>query len=176
MNRILKKYLGKYKVGWDELRKQRYKKQIESGLMKPTWKLSPRPKRIPAWDTLDEKKQELEDFRMAIYAAMVDRVDQNVGKVLDRLEEMNKRENTLIIFMSDNGACQEGRLFAHKGFHDPAWRNSKHKVEANCGEPWANASNTPFSPLQTPYLRRRGSNSFYYELAKRNQSSRRLVS
>ena len=136
------KYRGKYKIGWDKLREQRLKRQIESGLISPDWALSPRTPGIPDWDSLDEKKQDEMDLKMAVYAAMIDRVDQNVGKLVAHLKESKTFDDTLILFLADNGGCQEGGMFGRGNFHDIEKRNLEH---ANSyGEAWANASNTPF--------------------------------
>ncbi|MCO6044824.1 arylsulfatase [Aeoliella sp. ICT_H6.2] len=136
------KYRGRYKIGWDELRRQRYQHQIELGLIDPQWKLSQRTNSIPAWDSLDEAKQDEMDLKMAIYAAMVDRIDQNMGKLTDYLTQHDLLNNTLIIFLSDNGACAEGGILGRGEFYDVERRNQQ---PANSyGEAWANASCTPF--------------------------------
>ena len=136
------KYRGKYKIGWDELRKQRLKRQIDSGLISPEWALSPRTPGIPDWDSLDEKKQDEMDLKMAVYAAMIDRVDQNLGKLVAHLKESKTFDDTLIFFLADNGGCQEGGMFGRGNFYDIEKRNLEH---ANSyGEAWSNASNTPF--------------------------------
>jgi arylsulfatase len=136
------KYRGKYKVGWDKLREQRFAKQIELGLIDEKWSMSPKVESIPDWDTLDAKKQDEMDLKMAVYAAMVDRVDQNIGKLIDFLQEKEIFEDTLIMFLSDNGGCQEGGMLGRGNFYDIEKRNLE---SANSyGEAWANASNTPF--------------------------------
>lgn len=136
------KYRGKYKIGWDKLRQQRYQRQIALGLIKPEWKLSPRPDKVPAWDSLDAKKQDEMDLKMAIYAAMVDRVDQNIGKLIASLKAQELFEDTLILFLGDNGACHEGGILGRGEFYDIEKRNLE---GANAyGEAWANAGSTPF--------------------------------
>ena len=104
----IKKYRGKYRIGWDELRKRRLAKQKQLGLLPADTKLSPRFSEAPAWDSLDDKKQNEMDLKMAVYAAMVDRMDQNVGKLVGWLKTNQQFDNTLILFLSDNGACAEG--------------------------------------------------------------------
>ena len=136
------KYRGKYMIGWDKLREQRYQRQIELGLIDPKWALSPRPETVPAWDTLTAAKQKEMDLRMAVYAAMIDRVDQNVGKLMKALAAQGKAENTLVLFLSDNGACAEGPVLGRGPIFDPEKRNQLHGN--NYGEAWANASSTPF--------------------------------
>ena len=136
------KYRGKYKIGWDKLREQRYQRQIELGLFKPEWKLSPRPDRVPAWDALDDKKQDEMDLKMAVYAAMIDRVDQNIGKLTASLKSQEIFNDTLILFLGDNGACHEGGILGRGEFYDIEKRNQE---GANSyGEAWANAGSTPF--------------------------------
>ena len=82
------------------------------------------------------------DLKMAVYAAMIDRVDQNIGKLVAHLKKSKTFDNTLIFFLADNGGCQEGGMFGRGNFYDIDKRNQEH---ANSyGEAWANASNTPF--------------------------------
>jgi len=103
----VKKYAGKYMLGWDKLREQRLKRQVEMGLIDPSWKMSERSNE--SWDSLDDQTQKEMDLRMAYYAAMVDRMDQNIGKLVDHLKQSGQFDNTLILFLSDNGGCAEGR-------------------------------------------------------------------
>ena len=136
------KYRGNYEGGWDKLRETRYQKQLELGLIREEWKLSPKTPGIPDWDTLDEAKRDEMDLKMAVYAAMIDRVDQNIGKLLQFLKDEGIYENTLILFLSDNGACQEGGMLGRGNFADIEKRNLEN---ANSyGEAWANAGSTPF--------------------------------
>lgn len=132
------KYRGKYKIGWDALRKQRFAKQQQLGLTRKDWQLSPRPDHVPAWDSLSAKEKDWEDFRMATYAAMVDRLDQNIGRLINALREKGELDNTLIMFCSDNGACPFDRTRGSE--HDP-W-DAKSYWCYDMG--WAHAGNTPF--------------------------------
>lgn len=131
------KYRGKYKAGWDALREQRHKRQIELGIVDAKWPLSPRDPEAPAWSDATEKDDL--DLRMAVYAAQIDRMDQNIGKVLAKISEMGAEQNTLIMFLADNGGCAEvvdrGQKGAPAGGKDSFF---------SYGLPWANASNTPF--------------------------------
>lgn len=128
------KYRGKYTAGWEALRESRYKKLIELGIIDKNWPLSPRDR---SWE--DAKDKDEWDLRMAVYAAQVDRMDQNIGRVMAKLKEMNIDENTLVMFMSDNGGCAEdinrGKAGAEIGTADSF---TSYKPG------WANASNTPF--------------------------------
>ena len=139
----LAKYRGKYRIGWDQLRDQRYQRQLASGLIPAAWKLSPRDPAVPAWDTLDEKQQAACDLRMAAYAGMIDRVDQNLGNLLATLKKHGAFDNTLILFLSDNGACAEGQLL---GGGDPIADRAPNTPlnQLSYGTGWANASNTPY--------------------------------
>jgi len=84
----VKKYDGRYDGGWDKLRMERHQRQLESGLLPAKWKLSPRPGHIPAWDSLSEDEQQWEADRMEVFAAMVDVLDQNVGRLVDCLKKI----------------------------------------------------------------------------------------
>ncbi len=130
------KYRGKYRAGWDRLREDRYARLVQSGLTRREWALSPRPATIPAWDSLSEKEKDFEDLRMAIFAAMVDRMDQAIGRVMARLKELGQDENTLVMFLSDNGGnpYDRGRTGT---LPDPA-------AHWEYGLGWAHLSNTPF--------------------------------
>ena len=132
------KYRGKYKGGWDQLRQQRYARQLEMGLIKPEWKLSPRPKDVAAWDSLGAEEQDWEDFRMAAYAGMVDRLDQQIGRLITHLEESQLIDNTVVMFCSDNGACPFERT---RGKDKMPW-DPKSYWTYDTG--WAHAGNTPF--------------------------------
>jgi len=136
------KYHGKYRDGWDTLRRERYRRQIELGLIDEDWDLSPRTPGIPDWESLSEEKRDEMDLKMAVYAAMVDRVDQNVGRLVEALKGAGAFENTLILFLSDNGACQEGGRLGRGEFHDVEKRNREQNN--SYGEAWANAGSTPF--------------------------------
>ncbi|MGB2824418.1 MAG: arylsulfatase [Phycisphaerae bacterium] len=134
----VEKYRGKYKCGWDELRRQRYKRQCEMGLFAKPWKLSPRPDDVPAWGTLGDQEKDAEDLRMATFAGMVDRVDQNIGKLLAHLDKLGATDNTLVLFLSDNGACPFQRS---RSTHLPPWDPKSYWTY---DKKWAHACNTPF--------------------------------
>ena len=100
----MEKYKGRYDDGWEVIRQARYQKQLEMGLIDPKWKLSPRDAEM--WK--DAKNKEWEIRLMEAYAAMVDRLDQGLGKVIGALEKRKMLDNTLIMFIADNGGCAEG--------------------------------------------------------------------
>ncbi|CAN5452447.1 arylsulfatase [soil metagenome] len=133
------KFRGKYKAGWDKLREQRLKKQIDLGLIRPEWTLSERPDTVKAWDKLTSEEQDRYDNIMAIAAASIHAMDRSVGRLVDHLKAKGELDNTLILFMSDNGGNAEsgpqGKLELPKG--------QKHTV-AWTGQSWATLENTPF--------------------------------
>src|SRR5690606_31842271 len=96
------RYKGKFDKGWDELRKERHAKQIQLGLVNSDSKIADHDD-IPQWDYLTFDEQKLWSSRMEVYAAMIDRMDQGIGKVLDKVKDLKKDDNTLVIFISDNG-------------------------------------------------------------------------
>ena len=133
------KYRGRYDAGWDVIRRQRYQRQVELGLISPqTTRLSERPKHVPAWDSLATEEQRWESDRMAAYAGMVDRLDREIGRLVDHLKARRLLDNTLLIFVSDNGACPFERT-RHRELqpYDP---NSYWTYDAG----WAHVGNTPF--------------------------------
>jgi arylsulfatase A-like enzyme len=132
------KYKGKFMMGWEEMRKQRYQRQIAMGLIDPErYPLSPTDSESYDWATAD---QEFEDQRMAVYAAMVDRVDQNIGRLLKALRDLKVYYNTLICFLSDNGGCAE-----EPGGRDPAVRHAGPGDDyVAVGPAWGWAQNAPF--------------------------------
>ncbi len=137
------KFQDLYEVGWDKIRDQRFDKQIKLGLIDKEWGLSERDNRVRAWEKLGKTEQDTVAYRMAVYAGQVHSMDYNVGKLLDYLEASNKLENTLIFFLSDNGACAENYdELGSKDFkliNDPDFSGA-----VSYGIGWANTSNTPF--------------------------------
>jgi arylsulfatase len=135
------KYRGKYKIGWDEIRKQRFKRMNEMGIIGPKHKLSPRASK--AWDDLSEEQKDAEDLKMAVYAAMIDRVDQNLGRLFAKVKELGEWDNTLIMFLTDNGACPEQPNTTPNIPPGPV--ESYRTVSVG----WANASNTPYRKFKS---------------------------
>lgn len=97
------KYRGKYLKGWQAIRDARIKNQIKFGIVKPGTPLPQYPQNLPDWETLTPAQKDLEDLRMSVYAAMVDRMDQGIGKLMKALDANGQKDNTFIIFLSDNG-------------------------------------------------------------------------
>ena len=162
------KYQAAYEQGWDRIRETRFARMREEGLLDPRWELSPRsiipPNRVatahgwankqnPAWDTIEPDRRKDLARRMAIFAAMVEIMDRNIGRVIADLRAAGELDNTLILFLSDNGACAEWDPW---GFDvDTGPENILHRGEqlAAMGQPgtyhsygsgWANACNTPW--------------------------------
>lgn len=133
------RYRGKYKIGWDALRRQRHQRMIDLGIVDAKWGLSPRGDKIPAWDELSEEKKDFFDLKMSVYAAQIDKMDQGIGRVLAKLRELGIEKDTLVMFLSDNGGCHEeiqrGQAGAEIGTRESF---------TSYGVNWANASNTPF--------------------------------
>jgi arylsulfatase len=99
------RYRGTYRAGWDVLRAQRHKSMVELGIVDAAWKQAPSDAK-PFKDLTDKQIDEL-DLRMAIYAAQVDRMDQGIGRLIEALTKEGLLDNTLVLFMADNGACAE---------------------------------------------------------------------
>ena len=135
------KYRGKYKIGWDEIRKQRFKRMNKMGIIGPDHKLTPRASK--AWDDLSDEQQDAEDLKMAVYAAMIDRVDQNLGRLFAKVKELGEWDNTLIMFLTDNGACSEQPNTTPDIPPGPV--ESYRTVSVG----WANASNTPYRKFKS---------------------------
>jgi len=137
----IKKYKGKFSKGWDFYRERRIEKMKERGLAN-SWVLSQRPKDIPVWEALSDKEKAMWEMRMEVYAAQIDRMDQGVGRIVKLLKEKGELDNTLILFLSDNGgnAEPEGTDFNADTIKNPGDNNFNQSYRKN----WANVSNTPF--------------------------------
>lgn len=132
------KYRGKYREigGWEKLRSQRFARLKELGIAQDNWKLSGTDENAYDWETANHDH---EDLRMAVYAAMIDSMDQNIGRILDTLEKENVLDNTLILFLSDNGGCAE-----EPGGRDPKIIPGPKEFYAAVGPAWGWAQNAPF--------------------------------
>ena len=134
-----KKYQGKYDQGWDAVRDARIAKQKRTGVLPESLEPSPRPEHIPAWNDLEQWKRDYEANRMTTLAAMIDRVDQEVGRLVADLKKNNELDNTFILFVSDNGACPYDRKPARLDVQ-PTSAN----VSFGDSTGWAWARNSPF--------------------------------
>lgn len=157
------KYRGRYSEGWDKIRASRFARQLADGLF-PEGTKDARNELggfdVPAWDSLTDDQRDRFARYQEVYAAMVDSIDQSVGRILDTLDELGEADNTIIVFTTDNGGTAEGgpegtrsyfAEFAHR--QEPEWvGDTPHDVEligsARLGvhypRGWAQASNTPF--------------------------------
>ncbi|WP_133575845.1 arylsulfatase [Pedobacter metabolipauper] len=154
----IEKYKDTYKAGWDVIRKSRYEKMIRLGLIdSATTKLSPRYPGQKSWENNPTK--EWDAHAMAVHAAMIDRMDQGIGKILTALEETGEIDNTIIVFLSDNGASAELSDKYGPGFDRPgqtrdgriiSYATDKSVMPGpqttffSIGPDWANVVNTPF--------------------------------
>lgn len=130
------RYEGNYGAGWEALRRQRHARQLELNLIKRAWNLPAPDPKVYDWDTADQK---WEARRMAVYAAMVDRMDQGIGRVLRTLAELKQETNTVVMFLSDNGSSGEeagGRMTSQLAGPKSSYMN--------VGPGWGYAHNTPF--------------------------------
>ena len=99
------RYRGKYREGWDVLRRKRHERMKALGIVDPAWKVAPSD--APPWDKVPADQRDELDLRMAIYAAQVDRMDQGIGRIVEALRKTGQLDNTLILFLADNGGCAE---------------------------------------------------------------------
>ncbi len=154
------RYETVYRQGWDALRTGRHEQLKMLGLVDPAWEISPRDQDAPSWD--DVRYRDWEALRMATYAAQIDRMDQGIGRVLAKLRDEGVEQNTLVMFLSDNGGCAE--FLAEDSSRPEPSRYSIPTPDglpirvgntpeitpgpadtfASYDLPWANASNTPF--------------------------------
>jgi arylsulfatase A-like enzyme len=155
----IKKYEDRYNAGWDKLREERHARMKAMGVLAKDWPLSPRHPDAPAWETAEHKAWEAR--RMAVYAAMIDRMDQGIGRVVSTLKEEGVFDNTLILFLADNGGCAEdispmggsckvakergeARGWKMRAGNIPNVMPGPKETFGSYDLPWANASNTPF--------------------------------
>lgn len=150
----IERYRGKYMEGWDELRRKRYERQVEMGLIKENWDLSPREDGTPAWDTISQSEKERYDHMMAIYAATVDRMDKSIGDLIEGLKKRGELDNTLILFLSDNGGSAESGIPGRYVGENPGGPQSNVFI----GQTWATLNNTPFRKYKH-YVHEGGSGS-----------------
>lgn len=136
------KQRGKYLKGWQAIRESRFQRQQQLGIVPANATLSDYPQNLPDWDSLTPQQRDLEDLRMATYAAMIERMDHGIGRVMNTLQESGKANNTLVLFMSDNGADSFSVVDQAMLQQDqlPGDRGSNWQL----GTGWAYASVTPW--------------------------------
>jgi arylsulfatase len=154
----IEKYRGKFDSGWDAYRQQVHQRQLELGILPPGTELSPRPDWVKAWDSLGLDEKRLYARQMEVFAGFLSHTDQQIGRLLTALEELGDLENTLIMFVSDNGASGEGGFFGSfnenllfNGIPDSLEANLEHyddwgsdKTFSHYATGWTMAGNTPF--------------------------------
>ncbi|WP_207534154.1 arylsulfatase [Desertivirga arenae] len=157
-NEDIEKYKDTYKAGWDEIRKRRYERMVKMGLIDSRkTELSPPDDAQLSWDKNLDKDWDAR--AMAVHAAMIDAMDQGIGRILRTLKETGELENTLIVFLSDNGASPEDASAYGPGFDRPSQTREGRKIVypvkkevlpgpqttfASIGRRWANVANTPY--------------------------------
>lgn len=147
---------GRYSMGWERLREQRFYRQRELGIVDRSWRLPARDANVKAWE--GAANPEWEQRRMEVYAAMVERMDRGIGEVLAQVRAMGQEDNTLVMFLSDNGGSAElmdaqntvNRVPPHlkasgrwQG-NDPSVMPGPADTYQSYGPAWASASNAPF--------------------------------
>lgn len=154
----LDKYKGKFDSGWDEARKMIFARQKKMGIVPADTKMTERIEQIVAWDSLSTVEQKLYARQMEVFAAQMEWVDFQIGRVVDNLERIGELDNTLIFVTSDNGASGEGGLagtfnetYVLNGMQTPLEANLKHQEDwgrentyPHYHAGWAMAGNTPF--------------------------------
>ncbi len=157
----IEKYKEVYLKGWDAIREERLNRLRAMGLVNcdlsareeqcgPPYRFANVPGNLGpgevlspyAWDSLNEEQRRFQTTKAAIHAAMVDRVDQEVGRILEKLKEMNAFENTIVFFLSDNGASAE--IMIRGDGHDPNAPPGSAGSYLCLGPGWSTSSNTPF--------------------------------
>lgn len=148
----IRRYLGKYNLGWDKLRQERFEKQKQLGIIPVNLQLPPRISRVPAWDRLPLEERRYESKRLAIYAGMIANLDDNVGKLIQHLKDIGEYNNTIFIFFSDNGpegvdrkTGKEFLAWEKKVGYDNSYENMGNANSLiSVNEGWAQVSATPF--------------------------------
>ena len=140
LNKDIALYKGVYDKGWDEIRAERYERMKKLGVIPENTLYSERQEDAAAWNSIPKRLQPELAHRMEVYAAQIHNMDQGIGRIITELEKNGQLENTIIMFLSDNGACAEMVSNAKKtgeiGESDDSFESY--------GLAWANASNSPF--------------------------------
>jgi arylsulfatase len=155
----LDRYAGRYDAGYDALREENFANLKRAGIVPESWTLPPRHDGITPWDELDAEQQRVESREMELYAAMVSNLDHHVGRLLTYLEGKGLRDNTLVVFMSDNGAAAEdfynddwwGVLHEHvTSNYENTFETMGHPDSfVSYGDAWAEAGSAPFKRRKT---------------------------
>jgi len=152
----IEKYEGRYQGGWDKLRAERYQQMLEVGAVEKKWGIAPRDPETPAWESVPNK--EWQQRRMEVYAAQIESLDRGIGRVLEALQAAGLADNTLVMFLADNGGCAEtianeprfGNGSGVVNGQKVLWGNRPELMPGpagtfqSYGPEWAHLSNTPF--------------------------------
>jgi arylsulfatase A-like enzyme len=151
------RYTNVYARGWDVLRKERHERLLKMGLVDRKTQLTPRDPRVPPWTDVTNKVWQA--WRMAVYAAQIERMDRGIGRIIEALQQTGAFNDTLILFLSDNGACAEMLGAKQNALHvpksapdggpmrlgnDPSIDPGPADTYASYGMGWANLGSTPF--------------------------------
>ena len=137
------RFKGQYAMGWDSIRALRHQRMIDLEIIPPHTPLSKRFTEVPVWDELPDSMQLKWQVDMELYAAVMYRLDLGIGKVIRSLRESQQLEKTLILLLSDNGACHEDPTGPWSVYPEDGSPGSERSFPAY-GLPWANVGNTPF--------------------------------
>jgi arylsulfatase len=153
------RYRGRYAMGWDVLREERRRRMIDLGLIDESAALTARDPDVPVWDALEPEERVWFERAMEVYAAQIDRMDQGIGRLVEAIEAGGRLNDTLILFLADNGGCAEVLSPSWRGLHIPRGTRDGRPVAVgndvatlpgpeesyqSYGPHWANVSNTPF--------------------------------
>ena len=136
----IEKYRGKYTIGWDSLRQLRYENAKQIGVVSSTQQLADHDEHLQPWNKLSYYEKEYWQRRQEVYAAMIDEVDQQIGRILSKLKEIKRYDNTLIVFISDNGAQGGGPKPRDFDASGPVGSAGTFYVQNAC---WSQAGNSP---------------------------------
>jgi arylsulfatase len=154
---FLHKYRGRYDAGWDAAREERYRRQLDLGIIPRGTKLAPRNADVPAWDTLSDDEKRVAARLQEAFAAMVDHTDHELGRLFDELKRLDRFDNTIFVVLCDNGASQEGgalgttNIVAYENGDQPSLEFNLARLDTiggprsqtNYPKGWAMVGNTP---------------------------------
>jgi arylsulfatase len=154
---FLDKYRGRYDIGWDVIRRERYERQLALGVIPPDTELPPRNAGVAAWDGLADDEKKVSARLQEAFAAMIDHTDHELGRLVAYLKQIGKHDDTLYIVLTDNGASQEGgaggstNIVAYENGHQPSLEYNLARLDTIGGPRsqtnyplgWAQVGNTP---------------------------------
>jgi arylsulfatase A-like enzyme len=143
------KYMGRYDKGWEDVRQERYDRQVKMGLVPAGLKMNKNGD-VTDWDASSDKEKKTSSKRMAVYAAMLDNLDDSIGRLRDYLQRIDQLDNTIIVFMSDNGADNNDQVAIFPDWYAANFDLGDEKMGlkgtySNYGSGWATVSNAPLT-------------------------------